>query len=147
MKKHSYLVCRVLLLATLVGVATAAAGQTVEVYKRSSCGCCAKWVEHLRVNGFTAKVHDAEEIDAVKEKQGVPKELSSCHTAVVGGYVIEGHVPADLIRKLLVEHPKARGLAVPSMPLGSPGMEGARKIDYQVLLIKDTGQYVTYAMR
>lgn len=147
MKQYGHLIGGLLITVALTSMAAVATGQTVDVYKRSSCGCCTKWVEHLRANGFMPKVHETEQIDAVKEKLGVPAPLSSCHTALVGGYVIEGHVPADLIRKLLQDRPRARGLAVPSMPPGSPGMEGARKIDYQVLLIKDTGQHITYAVR
>jgi hypothetical protein len=89
-----------------------------------------------------------QDLDPIKHKLGVPKELTACHTAQVEGYVIEGHVPADLIRKFLKERPpKARGLAVPAMPAGSPGMEGAHKVDYEVLLIKEDGGYTSYAKR
>lgn len=133
--------------AILLAGTTFAYAQTVDVYKNPACGCCGKWVDHLRSNGFTPVVHELNDVDPIKQKFGVPKELASCHTAHVGGYVIEGHVPADLIRKLLKEHPKARGLAVPSMPPGAPGMEGPQKIDYAVLLIKEDGSTTTYAKR
>lgn len=134
--------------ASLLLVATTFAyAQTIDVYKNAACGCCGKWVEHLRSNGFTPVVHEMDNVDPIREKFGVPKELASCHTAQVSGYAIEGHVPADLIRKLLKEHPKARGLAVPSMVPGSPGMEGSQKVDYAVLLIKEDGSTTTYAKR
>ncbi|MDC8756925.1 DUF411 domain-containing protein [Janthinobacterium fluminis] len=147
MKFHHRISARLLVTAALLSTATVAAAQNIEVYKRSSCGCCTKWVDHMRANGFAPKVHEMDDLDPIKKKLGVPMELGSCHTAHVGGYVIEGHVPADLVRKLLKERPKARGLAVPSMPAGSPGMEGPHKVDYEVLLIKPNGQYSTYAKR
>ena len=114
----------------------AAWAQTVDVYTLGSCGCCEKWVEHLRANGFTPVMHAMQDLDPVKRKLGVPPDLAACHTAVVDGYVIEGHVPADLIRRFLKGHPaRTRGLVVPAMPAGSPGMEGKIKIDYDVLLL------------
>lgn len=136
------------LAAVLLNTTAVAWAQTIDVYKLGNCGCCAKWVDHLRSNGFTPRVHDMQDLDPVKQKLGVPKELTACHTGQVDGYVIEGHVPADLIRKFLKERPrKARGLAVPAMPAGSPGMEGTHKVDYEVLLIKEDGSYTTYAQR
>lgn len=132
----------------LVAGASVALAQTIDVYKIANCSCCSKWVDHLRSNGFAARVHDMQDLDPIRQKLGVPKELTACHTAQVDGYVIEGHVPADLIRKLLKERPrKARGLAVPAMPAGSPGMEGTHKVDYEVLLINEDGRYTTYAKR
>lgn len=124
---------------------TALAGQTVvEVYKGSSCACCTGWIEHLRRNGFIVKAHDVGDPSAYRAKFGVPYELGSCHTANVDGYAIEGHVPAREIRRLLKEKPKAKGLAVPSMPLGSPGMEGPRNDPYDVLLFQTDGKYAVY---
>lgn len=118
------------------------------MYKFDSCDCCAKWVAHLRSNGFTPVVHEVKDLYPVKHKLGVPAELAACHTAMVDGYVMEGHVPADVIHRFLKERPRnARGLAVPGMPAGSPGMEGKIKVDYDVLLIKQDGGYVTYAKR
>ena len=134
--------------AVSVTFAAAAWAQSIDVYKLDSCDCCAKWVAHLRSNGFTPVVHEVKDLDPIKQKLGVPKELTACHTAMIDGYVMEGHVPADLIHKFLKEHPRnARGLAVPGMPAGSPGMEGVHQIDYEVLLVKQDGSYATYAKR
>lgn len=113
----------------------------VEVYKSPTCGCCTEWVEHLRANGFPVRVieNDAE-LDQAKRRLGVPPNVTACHTAEVDGYVVEGHVPAEAILRLLKEHPEgARGLAVPGMPMGSPGMEGSRQDPYDVLLLEDSG--------
>lgn len=130
-------------LASMLGAVLAAgfllrgavATPPVTVYKTASCGCCGAWVEHLRAAGFTAEVHDVADLSAVKAQLGVPAPLASCHTATVGGYVIEGHVPAADIRRLLGQRPAGAGLAVPGMPAGSPGMEsGDRRDPYQVLL-------------
>ncbi|MBN8911113.1 MAG: DUF411 domain-containing protein [Rhizobiales bacterium] len=107
------------------------------VFRDPGCGCCHKWVEHLEANGFTATVHDAPRMKAVKARLGVPPEIASCHTAEIGGYVIEGHVPAVAIKRLLAERPAGRGLAVPGMPVGSPGMEGGEPETYEVLLFGD----------
>lgn len=104
------------------------------VYRDPTCGCCHKWVEHLRANGFAVTVRDSSRMAAVKAQFGVPKTLASCHTAEIGGYVIEGHVPADAIRRLLDQKPRARGLSVPGMPIGSPGMEGPNPEVYEVIL-------------
>lgn len=112
-----------------------AAPPTVTVYKTASCGCCVGWVEHLQAAGFETRVHDVADLAAVKERLGVPRALGSCHTATVGGYVIEGHVPAADIQRLLAQRPAGTGLAVPGMPVGSPGMEHGDRVDpYQVLL-------------
>jgi len=100
----------------------AAAPTEITVYKSRSCGCCAKWVDHLTSQGFKPLVHDEEDMDRMKDELGVPKAVRSCHTALAGGYLIEGHVPAGDIRKLLSDRPKAAGLAVPGMPAGTPGM-------------------------
>jgi hypothetical protein len=117
------------------------------VYKSPTCGCCAKWVEHMRANGFAVTVNETPDVAPIKDKQGVPAELRSCHTALVGGYAIEGHVPADVIKKLLRERPNAVGLAVPGMPMGSPGMEGASKDSYNVMLFDKAGKATIYASR
>lgn len=119
------------------GVATAASAApkpAIHVSKDPNCGCCTGWVQHLRNNGFTATVVDTKDMPAVKTRLGVPEELASCHTAEIAGYVIEGHVPAQAINRLLAERPDARGLAVPGMPIGSPGMEGGRPEVYEVIL-------------
>ena len=114
--------------------ASAAPKPAIKVAKDPNCGCCNGWVEHLRNNGFTATVADTKDMQAVKTRLGVPTELASCHTAEIAGYVIEGHVPAQAIKRLLAEKPDARGLAVPGMPIGSPGMEGGRPEVYEVIL-------------
>lgn len=135
------------MLASAVGVpmfASAAKAPHVAVYKSEGCECCEGWVKHLRGNGFTVTATDVSSPSDYREKWGVPNDLGSCHTGVVDGYALEGHVPAADIKRLLAERPKARGLAVPAMPLGSPGMEGARKVPYDVLLVKADGSYTTY---
>ncbi len=100
-----------------------AANDHVLVHKSPTCGCCAQWVEHLRANGFTVEVRDEADVAQSKRRLGVPAPMASCHTAEVGGYFVEGHVPAADIRRLLTHRPATRGLAVPGMPAGSPGME------------------------
>ncbi len=126
-----------------------AAGElpTVAVYKSPTCGCCVKWVEHLEAHGFTVVSHDTNELPRVKATTGVPGELASCHTAIVDGYVVEGHVPADLIVRMLEERPEIAGLAVPGMPMGSPGMEGPYKEAYDVLAFQRNGKTEVYAKR
>lgn len=106
-----------------VSVTAGAAAQEILVHKTPWCGCCVHWVDHLEENGFTVTVQEHEDMTPVKYEAGVPGELHSCHTAMVDGYVIEGHVPAADIARLLAERPDAQGLAVPGMPAGSPGME------------------------
>ena len=110
----------------------------VEVWKSPSCGCCKDWIAHLEANGFATRTHDSGNT-AMRGRLGIPAALGSCHTALVGGYAIEGHVPAADIRRLLAERPPAIGLAVPGMPVGSPGMDGAaygnRRDPYDVLLV------------
>ena len=137
--------------ATPAGAATAAnptaTAPLVTVYKSPTCGCCSAWVDHLRENGFAVEVHDTEDLVPVKRANGVRPELESCHTARVGDYVIEGHVPADLIAKLLTEHPDVAGLAVPGMPMGSPGMEGPTKEPYDVIAFRKDGGTSVYAHR
>jgi hypothetical protein len=119
-------------------------GQTalpmVTVSKDPNCGCCEGWVDHLRQAGFAVTTHDMPELSALKNRLGVPEKLASCHTAQVDGYVIEGHVPADAIKRLLRERPAATGLAVPGMPVGSPGMEGGTPDLYDVVMFGKEGQ-------
>ncbi len=117
----------------LLPVAPAAAEESqVTVFKSPYCGCCAKWVDHMRAAGFTVAVRDMEDLTSVKKMAGVPAELESCHTASVGGYIIEGHVPPEAVRRLLSGETGYRGLAVPGMPSGSPGMEGGTPEPYVV---------------
>jgi hypothetical protein len=120
------------------------------VYKSPSCGCCSAWVDHMKSKGFTVETHDMpdDKLAEVKDTFGVPVALRSCHVALLGAYVLEGHVPADLARRLLAEKPKLIGLAVPGMPVGSPGMEmGPRKDKYDVVAFAGGGKRWTYASR
>lgn len=113
---------------------------TVTVYKSPTCGCCAKWVDHMRASGFRVVVHDTADVASVRARHGVSGLLAACHTALVGGYVVEGHVPAADVRRLLRERPDVAGLAVPGMPMGAPGMEGPYRSDrYQVLAFDRDG--------
>ena len=122
--------------------AYAAAPTPVEVWKDPNCGCCQDWVDHMQAHGFAVTVH-ATGNNAVRARLGLPQKLGSCHTALVGGYVVEGHVPASDVRALLQQKPQALGLAVPGMPVGSPGMDGAvygkRRDPYDVLLVARDG--------
>lgn len=124
------------LVAMITANATMAVGsQTVEVYKSPTCGCCTLWVDHMRANGFNVVVRDVRDVMPYRDRYGVPDGMSSCHTALVGGYVVEGHVPAADVKRLLREKPKATGIAVPGMVQGSPGMEQGMGSDrYNVLL-------------
>jgi len=117
-----------------------AAAPVIEIFKTESCGCCGAWVEHLKANGFETRVTNVENPSDYRERGGIPDALGSCHTGMVQGYAIEGHVPASDIKRLLATRPKARGLAVPGMPLGSPGMEGPRKDPFDVLLVDAKGR-------
>lgn len=114
----------------------------VIMHKDPSCGCCGKWAEHLAANGFRVKTVEERDMAAVKRRFGIPAPLASCHTAEVGGYVIEGHVPAVTIKRLLQEKPRVAGLAAPGMPLGSPGMEtpGMPPQAYEVIAFSRDGR-------
>jgi len=124
--------------------AEAAALPAMTVFKTKTCGCCAKWVDHMRASGFTVTVKDVDSTAGARKTYGVPDRLLSCHTASVGGYAIEGHVPAEDVKRLLKERPKSVGLAVPGMPMGSPGMEGPRSDAYAVLLFDKDGGLSIY---
>ena len=131
---------RMMAASALISVAPAARAQApnaITVWKDPNCGCCGGWIEHLQRNGFVATVIETDDVQTIKARQQVPAELVSCHTAVIAGYTIEGHVPASAIMQLLSERPAGRGLAVPGMPIGSPGMEGGRPEEYNVLLFGD----------
>ncbi len=127
-----------------VHLAARAAGPVIDVYKSESCGCCTGWVKHLQANGFTVKAKNVDDPSDYRAKFGIPQELGSCHTGMVQGYALEGHVPAAEIKRLLAEKPKAIGLAVPSMPIGSPGMEGPRSDPYDVFLVQADGRRSVY---
>lgn len=134
----------------LVWPVAAQAKPQVEVWKSPACGCCKDWVAHMEANGFSVKTYETGN-NAVRARLGLPQELGSCHTALVNGYVVEGHVPARDVKRLLAERPKALGLSVPGMPVGAPGMDGpaygGRKDHYDVLLVEADGKtrvYQTY---
>ena len=140
----------------LLGVLTSASAPTtgyeratatqITVFKDPNCGCCKSWVEHLRKHGFAVAVRDTSDVSGAKRSGHVPQQLHSCHTAFVNGYVIEGHVPAADIQRLLTEKPKVAGLAVPGMPVGSPGMEmGARADSYEVVAFNRDGATRVFA--
>ena len=147
---------RVMLAAVgvLAGLATAglwlwpsapADATEVLVYKSPTCGCCNKWIDYLEDNGFRVKTEDVADLSQIKAYHGVTPRLASCHTALVEGYVVEGHVPAGDITRLLVERPKVKGLSVPGMPMGSPGMEGSRKDAYETLTFDGQGRTAVFA--
>lgn len=124
------------------------AGTTpITVYASPTCGCCTKWVDHLRENGFLVTIENLADVTPIKRQFGVPESLWSCHTAMVHAFAIEGHVPADLIQRLIRERPAVAGLAVPGMPNGSPGMEGPANDPYDVLAFTPGGDIQTYASR
>ena len=135
------------LLGSTVAGAAAARGEppSVVVYKSALCGCCSKWVDHLRAGGFRVATRDVKDLTAVEARYGVPKGLVSCHTALTGGYVIVGHVPADVIQRLLEERPAVARISVPGMPGGAPGMEGAVRRPYDVVAFDRAGHTRVYA--
>jgi len=120
--------------------------ETVTVYRSPSCGCCTKWVEHMQEAGFEVEMHEVSDVTSIKRMNGLPARLASCHTALVGGYLVEGHVPAVDVKRLLAEKPKIAGLAVPEMPIGSPGMEmpGVKAKPYDVLAFDSDGRTEVY---
>ena len=117
----------------------------ITVYKSPTCRCCNKWVQHLEDNGFKVNTVNKFDMKSIKSREGVPRPLASCHTAIVGDYVIEGHVPATDIKRLLKEQPAIAGLTVPGMPMGSPGMEGKRKDTYNVLTFTKDGDSAIFS--
>jgi len=139
--------------AMVAAVAQPPAGQQAQagvmtVYMTPTCGCCKLWIDHMTAAGFQVRAVDMEDLTEVKQASGVPMRLRTCHTAIIDGYVVEGHVPADLVKKMLAEKPKVAGIVVPGMPIGSPGMEqGDQKDPYEVLLFDKTGKTTVYAKR
>lgn len=138
---------RPLALIALLGSAPvwAQSATTIEIYKSPTCGCCGKWIEHMQKNGFKVETHEVDDIPASRKKLGMPDKLGSCHTSKVGNYVVEGHVPAADIQKLLKEKPKALGLAIPSMPPGVPGMDIPNSPPYETLLVQTDGTTSVFA--
>ena len=146
MKKHSLALGLMAALSFSTTALAAGAAQSIHVYKSPTCGCCTDWVKHLEENGFEVEVTETNNLNPIKADAGLTPALASCHTAFIGDYVIEGHVPASDIQRLLAEAPKATGLSVPGMPMGSPGMEiGNRKDHYKVILCNDAGQTRVFA--
>jgi len=135
-------------LAPRVARASVAPLPLMTIYKSPSCGCCKEWVKHVQAAGFKTKVVDMDDLTQVKTDAGVPEDLQSCHTALIGAYVIEGHVPAELVQKLLTDKTKLTGLAVGGMVVGSPGMEqGSMKQPYNVMAFTKGGKSTVYARR
>ena len=147
MRRFEITAAALLLLAVSVGITAQGRQVTVEVYKSPTCGCCSKWVDHLRSQRFVVRTTDTEAVDELKTKHGVPRQARSCHTALVGGYVIEGHVPAADVQRLLKERPAIVGIAVPGMPIGSPGMEvaGVKAQTFNVIAFGKDGSTRVFA--
>jgi hypothetical protein len=137
------LIVAVLVFSVLANQPVVAADITV--YKSPACGCCDRWVDYLQENGFSVTVQKRQNMQSIKQELGVQPQYQSCHSAVVDDYVIEGHVPADDIRRLLEEKPAIHGLAVPGMPMGSPGMEGPHKDPYSVISIDKEGKSAVFS--
>ncbi|MDR1990870.1 MAG: DUF411 domain-containing protein [Acidobacteriaceae bacterium] len=119
------------------------------VYKSPECGCCLNWIAHMKANGFDVKTVDVDDIDKVKRTYGVPPSAASCHTALVGNFVVEGHVPADAVSRMLREKPAIAGIAVPGMPIGAPGMEmpGGQKDPFAIVAFDKSGKTTIYERR
>lgn len=130
----------------LIACAEGAVAATLNVTKTAACGCCEGWVEHMRKAGYKVAVHNVEDVTPTARRLGVPDRLRSCHTAEIGGYAVEGHVSAADVKRLLATRPKVAGIAVPGMPMGSPGMEhGGHKEPYQTLLFDRAGKTRVFA--
>jgi hypothetical protein len=136
----------VVVLAVVASPVFAASYPPIVAYRNPGCGCCEKWAAHLKENGFQVTMQDDPDLDKRRAEAGVPAEIAGCHTAFMGNYIIEGHVPAEDIIQLLTESPGVRGIAVPGMPVGSPGMESGDRIDaYDVLAFKSDGTWSVFA--
>jgi len=118
---------------------------TAVVYKSPTCGCCGKWIEHLKAAGLEVESHDVGNMSTIKARHEIPARLESCHTALIGGYIVEGHVPVADVKRLLEQKPDIVGLAVPGMPIGSPGMEGPNPVTYDVVAYRADGSTRTFA--
>ena len=139
---------RIVFPAILLGFfVTVQAGGTISVYKTPTCGCCQEWVTHLEANGFEVSTHDMADLRSIKSMAGVQPQHASCHTALVDGYVVEGHVPATDIERLLKERPDIVGISVPGMPIGSPGMEhGDRRDNFAVITLEKDGSTNVFSL-
>ncbi|WP_018234405.1 DUF411 domain-containing protein [Thioalkalivibrio thiocyanodenitrificans] len=138
-----------MLIAGALGVGAIKTTQAADmiVYKSPTCGCCGGWIDHVREAGFSVKENNTFDLQPIKAEHGVAARYQSCHTAVIGDYVVEGHVPADIISRLVAESPDIRGLALPGMPMGSPGMEGPYSERYEVLAINHDGSTYVFERR
>ena len=137
----------VVLAQRATGKPAAPAAQAITVYKTATCGCCTKWVDHLKAAGFNPTVHVVDNMSQSPITRRVPESLRSCHTATLEGYLVEGHVPADVIKQLLREKPRVEGIAVPGMPAGSPGMESPNPEPYDVIAFDSTGKTKVFAKK
>lgn len=146
-KLHAAVLALAVVGANVAASAQPKASQTkaISVYKTPTCGCCGKWVEHMRANGFTPTVTNMPDVTEVKQRNKVPERLGSCHTSLIGGYVIEGHVPAEDVKRLLRERPPIVGLAAPGMPAGSPGMDVPNTPPYDVVAFDKNGRTKVWA--
>jgi len=145
-RRHFFQSAGALAALSVLPVLAASPPTEVQVFKSPSCGCCGSWVEHMRAAGFAVKVTEVNDTTAARKRLGLPDRYGSCHTATVAGYVLEGHVPAADVKRLLATRPKAIGLAVPGMPPSAPGMDvPGRKDPYQVLLVDASGLSSVYA--
>lgn len=145
-RKISRQVTSLMITAVVLAACSDDGGRKMTIYKTPTCGCCSKWASHMRGAGFDVTTVDLDDLTAVKSRNGIPTEFASCHTAVVDGYVVEGHVPASDVLRLLDERPAIVGLAVPGMPIGSPGMEGQRPERYTVYAFDSSGRASPFAV-
>lgn len=129
----------------MVFMTATAQATEITVYKSPTCGCCSAWVDHMKANGYTVVSKNVDDLEAIKKVLGVPDPFQSCHTAMVDGYVVEGHVPAADVTRMLAEKPEVAGITVPGMPAGSPGMEVGSVDKYDVLLFRSDGSAKVYA--
>jgi hypothetical protein len=145
--RRSFLIAAAAAVAVRRNVFAETPPSVMTVYKDPNCGCCSKWIEHMSKNGFVITVRDVSSMDEIKKTMRVPAALQSCHTGVIDRYVIEGHVPADVVKKFIAAKPAAIGLAVPGMPSGSPGMEGGRVDKYDIVSFDRDGKTTVFAKR
>jgi hypothetical protein len=134
-----------ILLVSPVAAFAESTGPLVQVYKSRTCGCCNKWIKHLEDAGFTVNSENVPDVGVYKREYGVPHALASCHTAIVDGYIVEGHVPADDVIKMLRQKPEIKGISAPGMPMGSPGMEGPNAVTYDVIAFDADGNTSVFA--
>jgi hypothetical protein len=146
LKRRSFLWQAAAVLTVGPAIVRAEKAPLIQVYKSPTCSCCSKWADHMRDAGFEVSSTDVRDVNLYKLEYAVPAQLRSCHTAIVNGYVVEGHVPADDVIRMLRDKPASKGLAVPGMPIGSPGMEGANPVRYETLSFDATGETAVFAV-